>query len=64
MFTSSLQEEVKAIRDDIAVVSEQVDDPVICEKIKQFVYAPKDIQDIYKADAGESRLLLTEDDRA
>ncbi|KAG8890630.1 hypothetical protein FRB98_007185 [Tulasnella sp. 332] len=55
MFTSSLTEEAKAIKDDITVVSEKVDDPVLCEKIKQFVYAPRDIQDIYKADAVEAK---------
>lgn len=53
MFTSSLTEETKAIRDDIAVVSEKVDDPVLCDKVKQYVYAPRDIQNLYKADAGE-----------
>jgi hypothetical protein len=53
MFTSSLSEEVKALEEDIAAVKDKVDDPVMCEKVKQFVYASKDIQDLYKADAGE-----------
>ncbi|KAG9015787.1 hypothetical protein FRB93_012352 [Tulasnella sp. JGI-2019a] len=55
MFISSLAEETKAIKDDIAIVSEKVDDPVLCEKIKQFVYAPRDIQDIYKSDSVEAK---------
>ena len=52
MFTSSLNEEVKSLEEDIEAVKEKVDDPVICEKVRQFVYAPKDIQAIYKSDSG------------
>jgi len=52
MFTSSLNEEVKALEEDIEAVKDKVEDPVMCEKIRQFVYAPKEIQDVYKADAG------------
>lgn len=52
MFTSSLMEEVKGIEEDIAAVEDKVDDPVICEKIRQFVHAPKDIHAVCKADAG------------
>ena len=53
MFTSSLNEEVKSLEDDIEVVMDKVDDPVICEKVRQFVYAPREIQAIYKNDAGK-----------
>ena len=53
MFTSSLQEEVKALEEDIAAVKEKVEDDMICEKLRLFVYAPREIQSIYKADAGE-----------
>ncbi|KAH8118297.1 hypothetical protein DFH11DRAFT_1686497 [Phellopilus nigrolimitatus] len=56
MFTSSLQEDVKALEDDIAAVKDKVEDDVICEKIRQFVYAPKEIQGIYKADAEQPTL--------
>jgi uncharacterized protein DUF3818 len=52
MFTSSLNEEVKSLEEDIEAVKEKVDDPVICEKVRQFVYAPKEIQAIYKSDSG------------
>jgi hypothetical protein len=52
MFTSSLNEEVKSLEEDIEAVKEKVDDPVICEKIRQFVYAPKEIQTMYKSDSG------------
>jgi hypothetical protein len=52
MFTSSLNEEVKSLEEDIEAVKEKVDDPVICEKVRQFVYAPTEIQAIYKSDSG------------
>ncbi len=53
MFSSSLQEEVKALGEDIEMVKDKVDDPVICEKLRQFVYAPSEIQAIYRTDAGK-----------
>jgi hypothetical protein len=52
MFTSSLNEEVKSLEEDIEAVKEKVDDPVICEKVRQFVYASKEVQAIYKGDSG------------
>ena len=52
MFTGSLQEEVKFLEEEIEAVKERVDDDVISEKIRQFIYAPKEIQNIYKMDAG------------
>ena len=52
MFAGSLLEEVKAVEDDIASVREKVEDPILCEKVRMFIYAPFEIQGIYKADAG------------
>jgi hypothetical protein len=52
MFTSSLNEEVKSLEEDIEAVKDKVDDPVICEKVRQFVYAPNEIRAIYKSDSG------------
>jgi hypothetical protein len=52
MFTSSLQEDVNALQEEIEAVKDKVEDPLICEKVKQFVYAPREIQAVYKADAG------------
>jgi hypothetical protein len=52
MFTSSLAEEVKSLEEDIAVVKEKVDDPMICEKIRIFICAPPEIQAFYKAESG------------
>ncbi|KAJ3894149.1 hypothetical protein GG344DRAFT_41831 [Lentinula edodes] len=54
MFTGSLFEEVKELEDEIQAVKTKVDDPVMCEKIKNFVNAPKEIQDALKSDAGKS----------
>jgi hypothetical protein len=56
MFTGSLTEEVRVLEEEIDAVKEKVEDPMICEKIRQFVYAPREIQDMLKADAG--RLLF------
>ena len=53
MFTGSLMEEVRALNEDIEAVKEKVDDPVMCEKVRLYVYAPREIQEVYKADAGE-----------
>jgi len=53
MFTSSLTEEVRFLEEEIKAVMDKVDDPVMCTKIRQFVYAPRDIQDILKNDASK-----------
>src|SRR4051794_20781754 len=60
MFTSSLAEEVKALEEDIEAVKDKVEDPIMCEKIRQFVYAPKEIRDLLKADAGSFFLLVND----
>lgn len=51
-----MTEEVKVLEEEIEAVKDKVDDAVMCEKIRQFVYAPKEIQDLLKADAGESSI--------
>ncbi|RDX55630.1 hypothetical protein OH76DRAFT_1525271 [Lentinus brumalis] len=51
MFTGQLMEEVRALEEDINAVKEKVDDPVMCEKVRMYVYAPREIQAVYKADA-------------
>ncbi|KAJ7179115.1 hypothetical protein C8R46DRAFT_625317 [Mycena filopes] len=58
MFTGSLTEEVRALEEEIEAVKEKVEDPMICEKIRQFVYAPREIQDMLKADAVAERMNL------
>lgn len=57
MFSSSLTEDVRLIAEDIDVVAEKIDDPVLCQKIEQFVQAPFEIQEIYRRDAGESTMV-------
>ncbi|KAJ1032692.1 hypothetical protein NDA16_000714 [Ustilago loliicola] len=60
MFSSSLQDEVRELDEVCAAISAKVDDPVICEKVRLFVYAPSEIQALYRQDAEEERLdLLT-----
>ncbi|KAI0053525.1 hypothetical protein FA95DRAFT_447304 [Auriscalpium vulgare] len=56
MFTSSLQEEVKALEEDIEAVKDKIDDPVMCEKVRIFVYAPQEIQALYKSDAASEKI--------
>lgn len=56
MFTSSLTEEVKALEQDVEAVKDKVDDPIICDKIRQFVYASRDVQTRYKAEAKAEKL--------
>ncbi|KIM25249.1 hypothetical protein M408DRAFT_331345 [Serendipita vermifera MAFF 305830] len=58
MFTSSLSEESKALQEDIAAVSEKVNDPAMCEKVRQFIYGPKEIQTIYREDAAAEKINL------
>ncbi|KAL1661975.1 hypothetical protein GGF50DRAFT_104645 [Schizophyllum commune] len=55
MFSSSLSEEARQIEEEIEAVKAKVDDPVICEKVRRFVYAPKEIQDIHRQDAAEEK---------
>lgn len=57
MFTSSLVEEVKGLEEEIESVKNKVDDPIMSSKIRQFVYAPREIQAMLKDDAGKIPLL-------
>ncbi|TFK75886.1 hypothetical protein BDN72DRAFT_831324 [Pluteus cervinus] len=56
MFTSSLSEEVKILEEQIEAVKDKIDDPVMSAKIRQFAYAPREIQEVYKADASAENL--------
>ncbi|KAF8138262.1 hypothetical protein EV363DRAFT_1519625 [Boletus edulis] len=59
MFTSSLTEEVRSLNTYIELVSAKIDSPVLCEKIRLFVHAPREIQETYRVDArlGHTHLL-------
>ena len=41
------------LAEDIAMVSEKIEDPVICQKIEQYAMAPPEVQEIYRRDAGK-----------
>lgn len=58
MFTSSLTEEVRSLNTYIEHVSAKVDSPVLCEKIRLFVHAPREIQETYRVDARLERTHL------
>ena len=58
MFTSSLSEEVKTLNTYIEHVSAKIDAPILCEKIRIFVYAPREIQELYRVDARLQRTHL------
>ena len=51
MFSASLTEDVRLITEDIEIVQEKIDDPVLCQKVEQFAMAPFEIQEIYRKDA-------------
>ncbi|KAF8559087.1 hypothetical protein OG21DRAFT_1454290 [Imleria badia] len=51
MFTSSLTEEARSLNTYIEHVSAKIDSPVLCEKIRLFVHAPREIQETYRVDA-------------
>ena len=53
MFTSSLTEEARNLQEDIDMVRETVGDDDMCEKVRRFIYAPKEFQSISRDDAGE-----------
>ncbi|KAG2156083.1 hypothetical protein DEU56DRAFT_765475 [Suillus clintonianus] len=58
MFSGSLTEEVRIIEEDIEAVKAKVDDSVMCEKLRLFVNAPREIQDTYRADAVQGKIPL------
>ena len=51
-------EEVKMLEEDIEAVKEKVDDPMMCEKVRLFIYAPQEIQQFYKGESRRSPALL------
>ena len=53
MFTSNLTEEAKSLQEDIDMVRETIGDDDMSEKVRRFVYAPKEFQSILRDDAGK-----------
>ncbi|CAK9782241.1 hypothetical protein CC85DRAFT_282255 [Cutaneotrichosporon oleaginosum] len=58
MFSQSLTEDVRYLAEDIQAVQDKIDDPVLCQKIEQYVMAPFDIQEIFRSDAVAENLDL------
>jgi len=61
MFSTTLNEDIREIQEQIEIISEKIGDPDFCEKVKMFVIAPLEIQQIFKADAGSFFLLSLSD---
>lgn len=57
MFSTTLNEDIREIQEQIDIISEKIGDPDFCEKVKMFVIAPLEIQQIFKTDAGSSIFL-------
>ena len=58
MFTSNLTEEARNLQEDINMVCETVGDSEMCEKVRRFIYAPKESQSTFRDDAGELFMIL------
>ena len=39
------------LEEDIEAVKDKVDDPMMCEKVRVFIYAPQEIQQFYKEES-------------
>ncbi|KAG8218452.1 hypothetical protein J3R82DRAFT_4080 [Butyriboletus roseoflavus] len=51
MFTSSLTEEVRSLNTYIEHVAAKIDSPPLCEKVRLFVHAPREIQEMHRVNA-------------
>ncbi|KAM6495865.1 protein of unknown function in PX-proteins (DUF3818) domain containing protein [Amanita muscaria] len=56
MFTGSLSEEVRVLQEQIEAVKDKVDDPMMCTKVHQYVYASRDVQELFKVDAASDNM--------
>ena len=52
MFSASIYEDIKQLESDIAIVRERINNDTVSDKLLQFINAPKEIQELYKNDAG------------
>lgn len=48
------------LEEDVEAVKEKVDDPMMCEKVRLFIYAPPEIQQFYKEESCESPHIVDE----
>ncbi|KAA1121297.1 hypothetical protein PGTUg99_031260 [Puccinia graminis f. sp. tritici] len=51
MFSSGLYEEIREFKEDAEKVASKIADDRMCERIKTFVEAPREIQEIFESDA-------------
>ena len=58
MFSTSLADDVRYLVEDIQAVQDKIDDPVLCQKIDQYVNAPWEIQEMFRKDANDENLDL------
>ncbi|OWZ64547.1 hypothetical protein AYX14_06457 [Cryptococcus neoformans] len=58
MFSSSLSEDLRMLEEDIEVVQDKIDDPVLCQKVEQYAKAPFEIQEMFRKDAASEGLDL------
>lgn len=56
MFSSGLHEEISELKEDAEKVAGKIGDERLCERIKTFVEAPREIQEIYESDAKQEKL--------
>lgn len=54
MFSTTINEEIRELQEQVDVLSSKIGDPMFCEKVRSFVAAPPEIQQLFKADAGTS----------
>lgn len=53
MFSSGLGEEARELNEDAELVARKIGDERLCEKVRNYVEAPKEAQELVKKDARE-----------
>ncbi|KAG0140995.1 hypothetical protein CROQUDRAFT_52380 [Cronartium quercuum f. sp. fusiforme G11] len=51
MFTSGLYEEIRELNEDAEKVASKIGDSRMCDRVKKFIEAPREIQEVYESDA-------------
>jgi hypothetical protein len=58
MFSSGLEAEVRELKEDMVRVQQKIEDEVLCERIKRFIYAPRIQQKRYRDEAKRENMDL------
>jgi len=58
MFSSGLYEEIREFKEDLEKVAAKIGDQRLCEKVKTFVEAPREIQEFFESDAKSENIDL------